>query len=447
MVRSAVPTGSPGGAPARSVLKFLVFSSIGIVVFFVRIKIGGSSGIPIDHMVGALKRTLSPFYLYILTALSACSVLSRLRRKPGKDLADIFFYAMVLIGFALSLLAVLHILPEGIDQTVLSAVNATGNIVCAIFVTAVFIPFLTEYGLVDFFSVLCRPIMRKVFLTPGSSAVIGVSAFLGNYSVGHVVSRRMYDEGRFTEKEAVIVATGFSTCSIGLMINLVNYMDLMDHWHVYVVTVLIVTFLTTAIMARIYPICKKSDAYKEGTVPVEETAVAGNILLNAFHAGVSRASQASPPAVSAVGFLKQTLPVVCEITGTSLCVITVGMLCTGGGNLFTYLGYIFVPILRAVGVDSASAAQAGEALAISILEPVLAGVTGQGSIGSPVAQWIVSVVPYSAIVFFAGFIPSLRKSGIHCGILELMVIWLIRVAVGIVLTAGSFYLFAAAGLL
>lgn len=426
---------------------FLGFSLLGIFIFFVQVDVGGQSSIPIDHMVSLLKRILSPYYACILVILAGCSVVSHCRVGIGRNRTDILFFVQSLVGLALSVLAVLRLLPECLSGAVDAAVSATGNLLCAIFVTGVFVPLLTEYGLVDFFSILCRPFMRRLFLTPGSSAVIGVSAFLGNYSVGHIVSRRMYDEGRFTEKEAVIVATGFSTCSIGLMINLVNYTGLMEHWRVYVVMVLIVTFLTTAAVARLYPISRKRSTYKEGAAPAEDELSKDHIFRAALDAGVSRAAQAVSPLTSSVVFLRQTMPLICEIAGASMCVISVGMLCAGASHLFRYAGALFYPLLRLAGLDAADALHSAECLGASLLEPVLAGVISDGWNGQPLAKWIISVIPYSAIIFFAGSIPSLWKSGIHCNIREMLLVWLERVLLGIIFTMLLFRLACWTGLL
>ena len=225
------------------VAKFVLCSLFGIFFFFIQIEIGGNRRIPADHLIAVLKALISEWYAYIILGLAGYSVIKYILTKKMKNsAADMFFFLQSLLGFFLCVMIVLDLLPPFFLNIAQSAIVATGNILCAIFVTSLFIPFLTEYGLVDFVGVIFEPFMRKVFLTPGSSAVIGVSAFLGNYSMGHVISKQMYEEERFTEKESVIVAVGFSTCSIGLMINLVNYLELMPYWSLYVVSVLIVTF-------------------------------------------------------------------------------------------------------------------------------------------------------------------------------------------------------------
>lgn len=432
----------------RGMIRFVLCSGIGIFVFFIRIPIGGTSGILVDHLIGWLKSFLRDYYLYIIPLLSGISVIRHIKKKNEKQTGtDIFFFVQAVLGLALCILMLTGLLPEELTAMAGSAVDATGNILCAIFLTAFFIPFLTEYGLVDFAGVLCRPMMRRLFHTPGSSAVIGVSAFLGNYSMGHVISRQMYEEGRFTEKEAVIVATGFSTCSIGLMINLVNYLDLMRYWGLYVFSVLFVTFVTTMLTARIYPIRSKKDTYKEGVVPVTEPRERMGRFGKALEAGVEKAQKAPSLRRSVGGILKKIFPILCEITGTSVFIIPLGIALAQYTHVFTFLGTPFQLLLNLLGVDGADALYGAKALGISILEPVLAGVVSENLVSSMVVKWVIGVVPYSAIIFFAGFVPSLWKSGISCKIYELLLIWLERVAVGVVLTAFLAYFFLYTGLL
>ena len=426
----------------QGITRFILCSGTGIFLFFVRIKIGESSGIPVDHLIGLLKRLLTDFYIYIILIFTAYSVTKRILDKDARKTGtDIFFFMQAVLGFVLCILKVLGLLPQDLMDMAQSAINATGNILCAIFLTALFIPFLTEYGLVDFVGVLCRPVMRRFFHTPGSSAVIGVSAFLGNYSMGHVISRQMYDEGGFTEREAVIVATGFSTCSIGLMINLVNYLGLMEYWGLYVLSVLLVTFVTTMITARIYPVRSKSENYKEGVKPVNESEEKYGKMCRAFHTGVEKASNAPALWKSISSILRRIFPILCEITGTSVFVIPFGMFLAGYTDFFAILGIPFRILLPMLGISGSDVLYSSKALGISILEPVLAGVISEGTLSSMTAKWIVGVVPYSAIIFFAGFVPSLWKSGIPCKLYELILIWIERVAIGVVLSSLLAYLF------
>ncbi len=68
---------------------------------------------------------------------------------------------------------------------------------------------LIGFGLLEFIGVICRPIMRPIFKTPGKSAVDAVASFVGSYSIGLLITNKVYKDGGYTHKEAVVVATGF----------------------------------------------------------------------------------------------------------------------------------------------------------------------------------------------------------------------------------------------
>ena len=418
-------------APAR----FLIYSLLGIFVFFVQITINGKNSIPVDHMIALLKRAVSGYYGWIIFVISGYFVFTRIMKNGvGKKLSDRLFFLQSVLGFLISGAVLGKIGPEAFLKAGASAIDATGNILCAIFLSSVFIPLLVEYGLVDASGVIFRPLMRKLFLTPGSSAVIGISAFLGNYSTGHVVSRQMYEEGKFTEKEAVIVALGFSTCSIGLMLNLVNYLDLMEYWSVYVICILVITFTTTALVSRIFPISGKKEEYIEGVRPVrEENTLPGQILKDAWKVGTERAGSAPKAAKAVRNILRRVFPIICEITGTSMFVIVCGILAAQYTDAFLYLGSFLSPVLRLAGVVAADIPYVVRGIGACIMEPVLAGIICGGKGLSLEARWITAVVPYSAIVFFAGFIPSVRSSRIPCRIWEMAAVWVERVFISTLL--------------
>ena len=74
--------------------------------------------------------------------------------------------------------------------------NILVSICISIPAASLFLPLLIDYGLVDFVGVIFRPVMRPVFELPGRAAVITISAFLGNFSVGHIAVNDQYRSGR-----------------------------------------------------------------------------------------------------------------------------------------------------------------------------------------------------------------------------------------------------------
>ena len=51
---------STKGSYNSAVLKFILFSGIGAIMFFVNVDIGGVSVIPIQHIINLIKKTCGP---------------------------------------------------------------------------------------------------------------------------------------------------------------------------------------------------------------------------------------------------------------------------------------------------------------------------------------------------------------------------------------------------
>src|SRR5690606_34923442 len=95
---------------------------------------------------------------------------------------------------------------------------------------SVFLALLVGYGLLEFFGVIMQPIMKPIWKTPGKSAIDAVASFVGSYSIGLLITNRVFKEGKYTIKEAAIIATGFSTVSATFMIVVAKTLGLMEIW-------------------------------------------------------------------------------------------------------------------------------------------------------------------------------------------------------------------------
>src|SRR5699024_8661812 len=163
-----------------------VFSAIGIFMFFAPITIGGTSTIPLDHIVTAIRTYLAPVVPFLILAL-------------------------ILVGTARPFLT--GSWKKSPSKVVFSFLNIIGLVVAGLIVPvgAVVLALLVSYGLMEYIGVIVQPVMRPVFKTPGRSAVDAVASFVGSYSLGLLITNRVYKDGRYTAREAAIVATGFST--------------------------------------------------------------------------------------------------------------------------------------------------------------------------------------------------------------------------------------------
>lgn len=263
--------------------KFILFSLAGIFAFFInfwvpeyQIRIGvwewglvaGQSNVLVSHFTNLVKAALFTGNFHampaIVWAIGVYSIADLFFIRPDKfwhttKVAAVFAVFKV-IGFILLCFAALSLYfgwnPGFMDwffQPVASLGDKSiflfimNNILVTICISipaaSLFLPLLVDYGLVDFVGVLVRPFMRPVFRLPGRAAVIMVSAFLGNFSVGHIAVNDQYKTGRMTEREAVVIGTSFSTVSVGFLLVLANNTGLNErgYWNLYFWTAFLIT--------------------------------------------------------------------------------------------------------------------------------------------------------------------------------------------------------------
>jgi nucleoside recognition membrane protein YjiH len=415
----------------------VVYSLIGIGAFFFSFEINGKSTFLVNHIADFIRISLNPYLPYIVIAISFIAILQIIRRDPRcfKDSVSIFLSIMKILGFIMIIMATFKFGPDfliskSIGQTVLNKVVIA--VAITISVAAVFLPFLLDFGLVDFFGVIMRPIMRPIFKCPGLSAVIAVTAYLGNFAVGHIAVDSLYKRGRLSAKESAIIGTGFCTASLPFLLVIASILDIMDYWLFYFWSSLFITFATTFITIRIWPLsAKNQDEYYPGVEPDLEPEVKINVIKSAFTVALDVARKADPLIYRLWFFIRESLQMLGSILCGAMFFATLGLLINNYTDIFYYLGFIFWPFLKILGApDVLIIAKSAATSLFDIVLPAIIGMEGGASLE---ARYIIATVPVSAIVFLAAFIPCILSTEIPIKMSELLFLWLVRTIITVCL--------------
>jgi nucleoside recognition membrane protein YjiH len=303
---------------------------------------------------------------------------------------------------------------------------------------AVFLALLVGYGLLEFIGVVLQPIMRPVWRTPGRSAVDAVASFVGSYSLGLLITNRVYREGKYSTREAAIIATGFSTVSATFMVVVASTLDLMGRWNTYFWTTLLVTFLVTAVTVRIWPLSRISAEYFEGATPQPEADGRGQRLSLAWREARGTVAAAPSLPVNVGRNLRDGVLMAMAILPSILSIGLIGLVLATYTPVFDWLGYLFYPVTWALQVPDALLVAKASALGIAeMFLPALlvadAGVT---------VKFIVAVVSVSQIIFFSALVPCVVATEIPLTIPQLLAIWFERVVLTLlIVTPIAFLLF------
>lgn len=300
---------------------------------------------------------------------------------------------------------------------------------------AVFLALLVGYGLLEFFGVLLQSVMRPIWKVPGRSAVDAVASFIGSYSVGLLITNRVFKEGKYTIKEATIIATGFSTVSVTFMIVIANTLGLMGIWNMYFWVTLFVTFLVTAITVRMWPLNKLSEEYYDGEGHPEEN-IKKNRIKVAWSQAMEVADQA--PAISKNIWMnfKDGLIMTMAILPSIMSIGLLGLILAEYTSVFDILGYIFYPFTWIMQVPEPLLA--AKAAATEIAEMFLPALLVTDA--PLITKFVIATLSVSAILFFSALIPCILSTEIPVSVPKLIVIWIERTILTIIIVTPIAYL-------
>lgn len=454
---------------AATYLKFVVYSAFGILAFFINFslpaytvlgyEVGAQSTILVTHCVNIVKALLwsgsfkaMPVIVWLIGVYSIVDLFILRPHKfwhTSKIAAT--FAVFKCIGF-IFLTATVCNYYFGFAPTLLiwyfAPLSSLGNVSISFFImnkilisicisipmASLFLPFLLDYGLVDFVGVIVRPIMRPIFRLPGRAAVIMVSAFLGNFSIGHIAINDQYQQGRMTEREAYAIGTSLSTVSVGFLMVLATNTNIMGYWNLYFWSTFLITLLVALIGVRIYPLSKVKDNYYEGVTPVPEISYNTKLFSNAYKEGMNVAGHAAHPGKRIAYIMHETIGVLGTVASGTAFFAAAGVVIYTYTPIFRWIGYVFYPFMR-IAIPANEAVIASTGAAVSFLEvtiPALLVTTGEWTLR---VRYMMAVIPVTSIIFLASFVPCLMATEVPVKFHQLCIIWLERMLLSIIITA------------
>lgn len=419
----------PNKSRSMALLHMIVFSAIGIIMFFVPFEIGGKSTIAFDHAATYLVKEQRSLAIVLLFALMGYGVAKPLITGRWKaSITSMILSLFKVIGLVIGIMYVTNSAPDIImakDMLPFLFDKLALPVGMIVPIGALILAFLIGFGLLEMMGVIMQPIMRPIWRTPGASAIDAVASFVGSYSVALLITNRVYLQKQYSAREAVIIATGFSTVSTAFMVIVAKTLDIMNYWSLYFWGTLVVTFMVTAITARLPPIIgfdnthsqpdtvfnkggRFKAAYELGIKTSQNADNVGKILWSNFRDGVEMAA-AIVPSILAIGLL--------------------GLLLAKYTPVFDILGLTLYPFTWLVGLPEPMTAAKGMSagLAEMFLPALLLAKT------DVLTRFVAAVVSVSSIIFFSAMIPCVLATQIPLSVGKMVIIWFLRTALSIVL--------------
>jgi nucleoside recognition membrane protein YjiH len=427
-------------------IKFIILSLLAIWVFFIP---SINNQVFLVYIVNYIKNSLNHFSNIIVISFSIAIVISLLlgrcfniqwfKRRHSKDHPiEIVSYFVALICELLIFFNIggPFILNENVGGQVFSLAY---TVLITIIVSGIFVTLVIKSGLVEFIACLSEPFMRKLFKVPGSAAIDCLSSFVSAASVGIYITNELYENKKYTEREACIIASCFSIMSLGFMIVLTEMAGIADLASYVIISSFIIMVILGIICSRIPPLSNKKNIYIDGTYPDEgnNKKCQSNSLKYAWDSGINKASGFKMSDV--FDYFVNSLLFAQKVIVVLIPLMMVVLLIATYTPCFEWIGKVVSPILVLLGLPNAE--EIAPATIIGITEVTLPVISIVGLDIEIKSIFFVTVLSIVQVIYFTESANAILSSSIPLKIKDLIYIFFIRTIIGIPLVAVITHLF------
>ncbi len=437
----------------RRFARFLLPSLVGAFLFVTPIRQGGNLTIPIAVAANALLDLMGEHSLTVIWLLiTASAVLTLIHRTVGipalrrdPKLHQLFsprgfWLAVRVTGAVFANMIYFDIGPEFIIG------GATGGLVirdllpilvCVFFLAGLLLALLLNYGLLDFFGALMIRLMRPVFNLPGRSALDCVASWLGDGSIGVLLTSKQYEEGFYSRREATVIATTFSAVSITFSLVVISEVGLAHMFLPFYLVVSLAGIVAAVIVPKLPPLSLVPDSYHTEQPKREEIPEGMRPAQYGLDLALKKAEQA--PGVR--DFFREGAENVLEMWFGTLPVIlamgTVALIVAEYTPLFRILGMPFIFLYELLQIPEAELAS--QTVIVGFADMFLPSVIAS-SIESELTRFVVAATSVTQLIYMSEIGSIIMGSKIPVSLKDLFLIFLERTVVTLPVIAGFAHL-------
>ncbi|MGR4068375.1 YjiH family protein [Halomonas sp. LR3S48] len=426
-----------------NLLKFIIPSAIGVGLFLVPFQVGDTINIGMGLMADGLKALLGGALPAIAVIVLVLSVLAtswvKLVRPRWADqgvLHDMFhvgpvWFGMRLLGAAFALMTFFQFGPEFVTASFTGGVmlnDLAPVLLTFFFFAALLLPFLVEFGFMEFIGSLVRKPFRVIFNLPGRSAIDATASWMGSGTVGVLITTQQYEQGYYSRREASVIATNFSIVSIAFSLLITSFVDLNHMFVQFYFTVVVAGLIAAVIVPRLPPLSRKPDTYYEpvGCQLAEKRTDEMGLLRYSLTQAVRRAEHAPGPRELARNALFNVADIFLGLLPLVFAIGTVALILAEFTPLFTWLSYPMVPVLELLRIPEAEAA--APATLVGFADMFLPAVLAT-NIESELTRFVIACLSLTQLIYMSEIGALLLKSKIPLKLWELVAIFLLRTAI------------------
>ncbi|WP_084244132.1 YjiH family protein [Planomicrobium okeanokoites] len=444
-------------------LLFLLPSLLGILLFLIPIPTTNADGdtewmVTIAVLANWLADNIAsfvPWIMLILLSIAAIGSLVYITKKPNTDEDVPFFDKLFNVSLFWTITRVLAAIfafmvlfqvgPEAVWNENTGGLLLSGDgllsFLFTIFLFAgLLLPLLMNFGLLEFFGSMMVKIMRPLFRLPGRSSIDALASWVGDGTIGVLLTSKQYEDNRYTQREAAIIGTTFSVVSITFAIVVIGEIGLASYFLPYYGTVILAGIILALIMPRIYPLSRKPTTFIDGSEQesqTEDVPKGYNVVSHGMEKALEKADRNRSISKFFEDGFKNVLDMWIGVAPVVMAFGTIALILAEYTQLFVILGAPFVPYLNLLGIPEA--ADAAQLMVVGFADMFLPAILGSG-IESELTRFVVAALSVTQLIYLSEVGGILLGSKIPVNILDLIIIFLLRTIIALPIIAGVAHL-------
>ena len=431
---------------------FLVLSVVGVFLFITPIATDDGLKVPIAILANWLGGKVTPiihwfaFGVFMIAAIGSVIMHIIPQRGPRTFLDALFrvhwfWTIMRILAVIFAGMYLFQVGPESFisDDTAGVLITPDGGLVTLMFTLFLFagllLPLLTDFGLLEFFGSMMVKIMRPVFKIPGRAAIDCLASWVGDGTIGVLLTAKQYEDKYYTGREAAVIATTFSVVSITFCLVVLQTINLSDYFLEFYGSVLLVGLLLAFIMPRIFPLRGKADTLIDGSkLPenFEDVPDHFNSFTYGLHNALSKAESNKNLAKVLSGGFKNVLEMWFAVTPVIMAFGTIALVLAEFTRFFEILGMPFEPILALLQIPEAG--EAAQTMIVGFADMLLPSILGSG-IESDLTRFFIATVSVTQLIYMSEVGGLILGTKLPIKLWDLFVIFLIRTIISIPIVA------------
>lgn len=426
----------------KASLTFIIPSLIGVFLFMIPIKFNGEITIPVALMSKFLASTLEGYLTAIITLMICISAIFSVITKIFKpnfiikneflntlfNVNTVWFIARIL-GAVFCILSLFNFGPEMIKSSLTGAfvLNDLLTILFTIFFFAgLLLPLLLNFGLLEFFGAVLAKVMRPVFTLPGRSSIDCITSWLGDGTLGILLTNKQYEEGFYSKREAAVISTTFSAVSITFSLIVIDTVGLSHLFIPFYLTVTLSGIVAAIIIPRIYPLRNIPNEYYNNREKKDDEKIPEGYTSFSwgYKKALSKAEQNPGAKAFIIDGIKNVLDMWLGVLPVVMALATIALIIAEYTSVFQILGLPFIPYLNLLQVPEAVAAS--QTLVVGFADMLLPSVLAANSIVNDMTKFIVACTSVSQLIYMSEVGGVLLGSKIPVSLKQLLLIFIER---------------------